>query len=249
MPETLMGLVLLIVFLLPGFVLVQASTRDKLYKPRSDLDFVLRGLALSLLVHLAFFGWTAYLYRGLQDRAADRNRSLLEEVAATPANSNTLAAEYRSPVSPIDVWAEDAAELFAYALIVVAIAPIAIGTVLGRYLVRLELKGGRLPWWADLLGAGTVEPPRAWDALPSQLGAGGWVIVRLRNSGNVIGGKAGTKSLVNLGREPDILIEELWWLDEYGNPLTAIEPKRAAWVSRDRIESLLVIPAPPQRSV
>ena len=48
--------------------------------------------------------------------------------------------------------------------------------------------------------------------------------------------------MVNLGNDPDVLIEELWWLDEYGNPLEPIDPPRAAWVARDRIESLVVIP-------
>lgn len=241
MPETLTGLVLLVVFLMPGFVLVSASKRDKFYKPRSDLDFILRGLACSLIVHLAFFWWTAHLYGDIREHAADANRTRLEGAQAAGEGAAQFTT-YNPRVSALDVWSDEVGELFLYGLVVVALAPIILGTLLGRYLRRLEFEGGKLPWWGDLLGAGTTDPPRAWDALPSQLGAGGWVVVRLRDSGNVIGGKTGTNSMVNLGTDPDVLIEELWWLDEFGNPLQAIEPRRAAWLARDRIESLVVIP-------
>jgi hypothetical protein len=244
MPDTLTGLVMLLVFLLPGFILVQASKRDKLYKPRSDLDFVLRGLTCSLIVHLIFFPWTSRVFHEVEHRASTENQARLVGVQnAAPASKDALAA-YSPAVSAIDVWPDEKWELLAYGLVVIAVAPITIGTLLGRYLRGLEFAGGALPWWGDLLGVGTVAPPRAWDALPSQLGAGGWIVVRLRESGNVIGGKCATRSMVNLGADPDVLIEELWWLDEYGNPLQAIVPQRAAWVSRDRIESLVVLPAP-----
>lgn len=60
-PDSIVGLVIAIALVLPGFVIVELSVVGRAQGPRSELELVLRALFYALLLHLAAAYWTADL--------------------------------------------------------------------------------------------------------------------------------------------------------------------------------------------
>jgi hypothetical protein len=243
MPDTLVGIILLIVFLLPGFLFTRMARQGRPYSlDESELAFVARSLAATLLVAVVFLPWTAEVVSDLQERAEKKNVETLAELQASGTKNVEVASNYRPAVSAIDVWPEKRWEIAAYGLIALIAVPVTAGALVGARLRRAEKSSGPTSGFDRLLGA--ADPPAGWDRLSSQLGSGGFVVARLKDEGGLVGGKMGTGSYASLSpAEHDLMVEEAWWLDEYGNPVAAIKPRRALWLSGDTVEVLHVIPS------
>jgi hypothetical protein len=61
MPDSIVGLIIAIAMVLPGFVIVELSVVGRAQGPRSELELVLRALFYALILHLMAAYWTACL--------------------------------------------------------------------------------------------------------------------------------------------------------------------------------------------
>jgi hypothetical protein len=61
MPDSLLGILVAVAVILPGFVIVELSVVGRAAAKRSDLEIVLRALFYALLLHLAAGAYTAWL--------------------------------------------------------------------------------------------------------------------------------------------------------------------------------------------
>jgi Family of unknown function (DUF6338) len=139
-------------------------------------------------------------------------------------------------------WHEHLGALMAYGLVVLVLAPAAIGLALNELLLRAE-RSGRLRWWHYALGGRDAR--QAWDYIFQRVDTGRWLVLKLKG-GPVIAGKFGTGSWVSQSPASghDIWLEEIWTVDENGRPAARVEPRQGMWVAREDIDSLFVIDPP-----
>lgn len=208
---------------MPGFVLMWVVRRRRPHRrPGTQLELVLGTLVAALVVHLAFLGWTARLAR---------------------------------LVDPSDRWRVHVPELLLFATALLLAALLLGGTLrLLHGALSPRALDGDTPWarGARVVGLRRVaavavdhDPPTAWDQMVQRLvGDGGWVVVRTR-SGSILVGKFGIASRASFSptEVTDLLLEEQWWPDELGNPVTPVVPRRQVWVSSSEIDSLQIIGA------
>lgn len=215
------SLIVITAVLLPGFIVNWVIQRRRPHvRPQGDLQLVLASLVNAAVIHVAFLPWTARLVRMIDSRRE---------------------------------WIDHTTELTGYAATLLT-ASVALGLVF-RGLHRL-LHPDRTPshrWWgrtpvAQHLAALTGvlvdhDPPRAWDQVARSLAErGGWVVVKPRDHPAVVG-RFGERSRITFSptEDHDILVEELWWSDQYGNPLAAVQPQRAIWLPITEVEYMQVI--------
>lgn len=214
-------LVYFVVFLMPGYIVAWIVRRGRPHThARTQLQFVLATLLSSLVVQLAFLPWTARLARMVQ--------------AGTS-------------------WTNHVGEIAGYLFALLG-AAVVLGLVLRglhRAVSPATLAGQSK--WARAIGALHLtglarilvdhDPPTAWDELVLGLARqGGWVLVKPTGGAPMIG-KFGALSRASFSptETPDILFEELWWADDFGQPLQAVRPTRQLWVSSGQIDFLHVI--------
>jgi hypothetical protein len=100
MPDTLIGVLIAIALVLPGFVIVQLSRVGRATADESEVELVLRALFYALLLHAAYAGWTSALIEGIPDPEdwPEHLRELLPYVAtvliATPVVIGTVLGRY-----------------------------------------------------------------------------------------------------------------------------------------------------------
>jgi hypothetical protein len=207
-PDSIIGFVIAIALVLPGFVIVELSVVGRAQGPRSELELVLRALFYALILHLAAAFWTANLV---------------------------------GEVGPPDEWRNHLDELIPYALVVLIVAPVGLGTLLGWYLRRTERCEDRPPWLYYALGA--RDAGSAWDNIFQRLTPhGAWIIVELK-SGEQIGGLIGSASAIGQTPTPhDLYVEEIWIAEKDGNGVVnlkeKIEPVQGIWLSESEIRSV-----------
>jgi hypothetical protein len=61
MPDSIIGLVIAVAMILPGFVIVELSVVGRARGQRNELELVLRALFYALFLHLVAAAWTAWL--------------------------------------------------------------------------------------------------------------------------------------------------------------------------------------------
>lgn len=66
MPTSIAGVVLLAIFVVPGFIFQAVLNRNILSKPTSEFRMVIQALVWSLIIHTASFPWSADAYRSWQ---------------------------------------------------------------------------------------------------------------------------------------------------------------------------------------
>lgn len=99
MPSTDIGYILLVIFVVPGFIFEAVLNRSITGRPLSDLRFVLQALIFSLLIHAAFLTWTLDVRQkwiaGTLLTAGDRTLMFwaLTVLIATPAVSAFVAGK------------------------------------------------------------------------------------------------------------------------------------------------------------
>lgn len=140
-------------------------------------------------------------------------------------------------------WHEHLSALITYGVIVLAVAPVAVGLALNEVLLRAE-RSGSLRWWHYALGGRDAR--QAWDYIFQRLGSGRWLVVQLKTA-RAIAGKLGQGSWVSQTPAPDghdLWLQEIWTVDEVGRPGAMIEPQQGMWVARDDIEAVFIIDPP-----
>jgi chromate transport protein ChrA len=152
MITTLTAFVALLLFVLPGFVLVQLQEAlqeaQRARRPSSgDLETVLRALFYAVLIQalVALTGWTGRIYNDVRHTGA---------------------------------WTRHADAIAFYVLVAVVAIPTIAGLLLGWLIKKLE-RDGELKWWALALGARDAR--HGWDrAFESLLAVSGSRVRRSR---------------------------------------------------------------------
>jgi hypothetical protein len=141
-------------------------------------------------------------------------------------------------------WHDHLNALVVYGVVVLVLAPVAIGLALNQLLLNAE-RSGQLRWWQYALGGRDAR--HAWDYAFQRLEAEGrWLVVKLTEAGS-IAGKFGKGSWVSQWPAPsghDLWLEEIWTVDSAGRPATKVEPPQGMWIARDQIEALFVVDPP-----
>jgi hypothetical protein len=141
-------------------------------------------------------------------------------------------------------WDHHLNALVAYGIVVLFVAPVAIGLILNAWLVHAE-RSGSLRWWHYALGGRDAR--QAWDYIFQRLETEGrWLVVKLA-AGASIAGKFGTGSWVSQSPAPsghDLWLEEIWTVDTSGRPGAMVEPRQGMWIAREDIDALFVVDPP-----
>ncbi len=99
-PDSIIGLVIAVALVLPGFVIVELSVVGRAQSPRSELDLVLRALFYALILHLMAAYWTAALVGKVESPGALRRHLdelipyALVVLIAAPVGLGTLLGWY-----------------------------------------------------------------------------------------------------------------------------------------------------------
>lgn len=213
-------LMLIVVFVLPGYVAGRIARRGRPHeRPEGSLQLVLDTLLFSGAVHLGLIFWSARLAREIPDAAR---------------------------------WHEHVWECAAYLVAVGLLAPTAVGWGLAALIRRADNpREPRVPRAfvrPVLFALSAVRgidryPPRAWDTLARELyDGGGWVVAKPRQ-GPLLVGKYGEASRISVSpsESHDLFLEELWWPDRLGNPVSPVEPRRGVWLSSADVEYIQCI--------
>lgn len=236
---TLVGFLVLLAFVLPGFIVTELGERRRATRRRGgDLDIVLRALWYSAAIHLVAFasGWTRAVYDDVR-RSVD--------------------------------WEHHVTAVAVYALVVVFIVPTVLGLLLGRRLRTREQTGqlraidyalggrdSRLAW--DYLfghfDAGFVvvqlkEVPEGIVIAPRDAVAGTEAgdtssgSERQEWTYSTVVGKVGRESWATQTPSDryDLYLEQVWPADPSGAILGDFSPARGLWVDASNIAAMYVI--------
>lgn len=190
-------------------------------------------------------------------RSARRSRSDLE--LALRALSYTLVvhvvfagwtAHLIARVGAPDEWTSHWIALTVYGLVVLIAVPAVIGTVLNRYLARVEARDGPPNLFAAAFGAG--EARDAFDfAYQRWRKDGGYVIVELightDDAPRLVGGVYGRRSAVGQTPAPhDVYLESLCTVnvDEHGirSLQSRVEPAQGVYIAAAQIARIDLVP-------
>lgn len=141
-------------------------------------------------------------------------------------------------------WYDHVGTLALYGAVVLVVAPVAIGLALNEILVRAERSGRSLRGWHYALGGRDAR--QSWDFIFQRIREGRWVVLKMR-SGRAIAGKLGKGSWASqtpASGGHDLWLQEIWSVDDFGQPGSMIQPRQGMWVARDDIEALFVIDPP-----
>src|ERR1700689_965494 len=219
--DTLIGVVVLLAFVLPGFIVTQiAESRRATSAAGGDLEIVLRSLWYSVALNLIAFatGWTSQIYNDVHHTGQ---------------------------------WQHHVLALGLFAGTVIFAVPILLGMALSRRLRAREQQGslrsldyalgGRDPpqaWdyvFDDMDGGFVVAQLKT---VPSTLRASGggdpvW-------NGSTILGKYGKKSWATQtpSSRYDVFLEKVWPADPEGQILGTFDPPRGLLISSDNVAAL-----------
>jgi hypothetical protein len=211
MPSTLLSLVIAVAAVLPGFVTVELTQRQRAVQAGGDAQsVVLRALFYALLIHLAWSWWT---WRLAQDLSGSHWQHHLGELVTwtlvvivaspialgLPLNRLLRRAESRGSLSwwHYALGGRDARD--AWDLIFQR------ATTYGAW-VLVHLKGD------------TPDSPRL-----------------------VLGKYGKRSAAGQSPAEHDLFLQEMWAVDELGHPVTALHPKRGMWIAQDGIAELYLL--------
>lgn len=150
-------------------------------------------------------------------------------------------------VGPVSDWHNHIRALIPYVAVVLVLAPIILGSLLGAYLRKVERREERPGFWYSALGA--RDAGSAWDNIFQRLNPlGSWVVIQCAN-GELRGGRMGEASAI--GQTPcphDLFIQEIWTTETDANGVvnldTKIEPVQGMWIGESEIRSVRIIDPP-----
>jgi hypothetical protein len=219
--DTLIGALVLLAFVLPGFIVTQlAESRRATRGSGGDLEIVLRSLWYSLVLNLIVFatGWTTQIYKDVESGNA---------------------------------WEKHTLAVGVFAATVVFVVPVMLGTILSHRLRSREQRGqlrsfdyalggrdARQAWdyMFEHLDGGYVV--LQLQTLPGTSSAA--VGDQHRWDGTTIVGKYGKKSWATQTPSPryDVFLEEVWPADVSGQILGTFQPSRGLWINADNVAAL-----------
>jgi Family of unknown function (DUF6338) len=216
MPATLVALTITVAAVLPGFVTVELTQRQRAVRAGEDAQsLVLRALFYALLIHLAWSWWTWSLAQSLEGTNWRRDLGALVSWAlivlvvspiavGLPLNRLLRRAESRGTLSwwQYSLGGRDARDAWDLAF------------------QRAAVEGS---WVLVHLKGDTSEAPRL-----------------------VLGEYGRGSAAGQSPAEHDLFLHEIWSADEFGRPVAKLHPSRSMWVCKDRIAELYFLKGEPQ---
>jgi hypothetical protein len=222
--DTVIGVVALLTFVLPGFIVTQlAESRRATRGTGGDLEIVLRSLWYSAALHLIALasGWTSEIYKDIE-----------------------TGGDWEHHVLAIGVFLG----------VIVFIVPVFLGMALSRRLRAREQRGqlrgldyalggrdARQAWdfvFEHLDGGFVVVQLKSLSAnfAASSFGSAAW-------NGNTVVGKFGEQSWATQtpSARYDVFLEEVWPADEAGRILGQFEPARGLLLNSENVAALYYI--------
>jgi hypothetical protein len=221
--DTLIGVIVLLTFALPGFIVTQlAESRRATNSSGGDLEIVLRSLWYSVALNLIAFatGWTSQIYNHVQHEGQ---------------------------------WEKHVLAIGLFIGTVVFAVPVVLGMGLGRHLRAREQRGklrsldyalggrdARQAWdyvFEHLDGGFVVVQLKT---LPSSLRSPSASDRAATWNGSTILGKYGEESWATQTPGPryDVFLEEVWPADAEGRIIGAFDPPRGLLIGADNVASL-----------
>lgn len=224
-------MLLLALILMPGYIVQSIGRRARAHTmPGTQIEFVLGALLAGAGVQLICLPLTALAV----------SKGVLDE-----SNWTT------QPVT-MSVWL---AGWFIAEVLVAALVAFAWRQARERLRPRkeradqLSYMGHREPkrHLRVLYDAVSFDPPRAWDGMVQSLASeGGWVVAKIHDRDQPIVGRFGALSRASWSptTPPDILLDQVWWADRYGNPVEPMDPQRKVWINAASVDYLQIIGNP-----
>jgi len=221
--DTLIGVIVLLAFVLPGFIVTQlAESRRATGSSGGDLEIVLRSLWYSVALNVIVLatGWTSQIYNDVQHEGQ---------------------------------WEKHVLAIGLFVGTVVFAVPVLLGMGLGRHLRAREQLGklrgldyalggrdARQAWdyvFEHLDGGFVVVQLKT---LPDGLGSSSASDDTPRWNGSTILGKYGEQSWATQTPGPryDVFLEDVWPADPEGRIIGAFKPPRGLLIGADNVASL-----------
>lgn len=216
MVSTVQGLIILVLFVLPGFLLSEVARRGRApAAEESALRLLLRSLVFALFTQaLAALVWTVDL--------ADKTKNFTDISNDVPEVAAYVVVVLMGvPVLLGLLLAGYLARAEAHA----------IATRAGLSLVALTL--------------GAKEPTHAWDIALLEAGSGAFLIVTLKNERTIAGQFGGRSFATEAASEnADLFLERVWLISETGEPIAPLATEEGiwggTWIPRSEIISFAV---------
>ena len=224
--DTLVGIIVGLLLVLPGFIIADlAEARRAQRLARSDWELVLRALIYAVLLQsvVLLTGWTS---------------DLINRIGLTGHHPRISMS-----------WEHHERAIALYVIVVILVAPTIIGMLLGWTMRRAEARGS-LKWFHYALGGRDARD--AWDYIFLRYGSG-FVLIHLKpgvdERSPFLVGKFGPTSWAaqTPANSRDVYFEEVWPSAADGTITEEFRSRRGVWLDASQIDSLFFIepPAPP----
>ncbi len=210
MPTTLEALLLLILFVGPGFLCARVVRAEIPSSFTGERNSVFLSMIFSTLIHVLLLPYTFYLLPDIQ--------KFLSSFEISNASSQLI----------IDWW------VFCWVVVVLFVAPLVAAVVLSR----LWRFGPMQPYLAKLGMSVAQAIPTAWDWTFLSQADGCWIIAEMED-GSLVGGEYGAGSFASLSpHRTDLFLEKEYYVDENHSFLEMLPDTVGVWINAENVKHI-----------
>lgn len=210
MPTTIEALLLLILFVGPGFLCARIVRAEIPSSFTGERNSIILSMIFSTLIHTILLPYTIHMLPNIQEFITSLKQS---------NNNNNLT---------IDWW------VFCWIVVVLFVAPLVVAFFLS-WLWRFE----RMQPFLSKLGISVTQTiPTAWDWVFLSQKDGCWLVAEMED-GSLVGGEYGAGSFASLSpHRTDIFLEREYYLDEDHNFLSVLPDTVGVWINAEKIKHI-----------
>lgn len=210
MPSTIEAVVILILFIAPGFLCARMVRAEIPSALGSDRQFLVLAIIFSLLVHVVLLVYTIEM--------APKLNEFFQQLRSIGVHGKLTLG-----------WS-----VLVWLVIVLFVGPIAIASVLS-WVWRSDFAQPLL----EKFGISVVQlTPTAWDWFFLTQKDGCWLVAEL-DDGSIVGGEFGSGSFASLTpHRADIFVEREYYVDENHNFADPIPDNIGVWIQGEKVRHL-----------
>ena len=210
MPTTIEALLLVILFVGPGFLCARFVRAEIPSSLTGEKNSIILSMIFSTLIHTILLPYTIFILPNIQEFIASLNQ---------PNNRNNLSFDWL---------------VFCWIVIVLFVAPLVTALALS-WLWRFE---PMQPFLSKLGMSVTQTIPTAWDWVFLSQTDGCWIVAEMED-GSVVGGEYGAGSFASLSpHRSDLFLEKEYELDENHNFLAVLPDTVGVWINAEKVKHI-----------
>lgn len=210
MPTTIEALLLVILFVGPGFLCARIVRAEIPSSFTGERNSIILSMIFSTLIHTILLPYTINMLPNIQEFIASLKQS---------DNKNELSIDWL---------------VFCWIVIVLFVAPLVTAIALS-WLWRFE---PMQPFLSKLGMSVTQTIPTAWDWVFLSQTDGCWIVAEMED-GSVVGGEYGAGSFASLSpHRSDLFLEKEYELDENHSFLDVLPDTVGVWINAEKVKHI-----------